>query len=204
VLILEFKAVPDAGVVAGGNDDGPAGFFRQNAVADDWRRRGFRGKVGFDAVPGDYFRGGGGEVLGGKPGIVPDDQPAVGQPRFFKVIGDSLGAVADVFKGEILGNDRPPAVRAELDGISFFYLPHPLHSDYKWERTSEINDIPVGVSEKHGAIAPSVSRRQDKFYSQGFKSFIFSIYVLDSETNRIAPAARSLHAIRSQLFHPFF
>jgi hypothetical protein len=42
----------------------------------------------------------------------------------FQVIGHSLGAETYVVKGKVLGNNRPPAVGAELDGV--LYLPHPL------------------------------------------------------------------------------
>jgi len=83
VFVLIFKAVPDTRVVAGGNDDGAAGLLRQDPVADDGSRRGFRRKIYFNAVSGDYLRGGRSEVFGGKAGIVADDQPAFGQFRFF-------------------------------------------------------------------------------------------------------------------------
>jgi len=42
----------------------------------------------------------------------------------FQVIRYTLGAKAYVFKGEILGDNRPPTVGTKLDGV--LYLPHPL------------------------------------------------------------------------------
>ncbi len=83
MLVFELKAVPGAGVMAGGNDDGTAGLLRQDPVADDGSRRDFRRKIYFNTVSGDYLRGGRSEVFGGKAGIVADDQPAFGQFRFF-------------------------------------------------------------------------------------------------------------------------
>ncbi len=76
MLVFVLKAVPDARIVAGGDDDGAAGLFRQDAVADDGRGGGFRGKIDLDAVAGNYLGGGGGEVLGGKAGIIADDDAA--------------------------------------------------------------------------------------------------------------------------------
>ena len=138
MLVFVFKTVPGARVMAGGDDDSPPGFLRQYAVADNGRRRGFRGKISFDAVAGNYLSGGGGEVLGGKPRIVPDDQPAPVQLCLLKIIRHALGAVADVFKGEFLGNDSPPAVRAELDGIwpihSIPFIPFPSRGRGRYGR----------------------------------------------------------------------
>ena len=79
VLVLVFKAVPDAGVVAGGDDDGAAGFLRQDAVAYHGRGRGFGAEVDLDAVAGNHLGGGGGKVLGGKAGVIADNDAASGQ-----------------------------------------------------------------------------------------------------------------------------
>jgi len=127
VRILVLKAVPLAGVVAGGDDDGPGGLLSDDAVAYHRGRCGSGGQVSLDAVSGDDLGRGGGEVTGSEAGIVADDQPPPAEPGLLEIAGDALGAVADVFEGEVLRDDGPPAVRAELDGIWFFYLPHPLH-----------------------------------------------------------------------------
>jgi hypothetical protein len=42
-----------------------------------------------------------------------------------EVTGNALGAVPDVLKGEIIGDNGAPAIGAELDGIVSDYLGHP-------------------------------------------------------------------------------
>jgi hypothetical protein len=90
-----------------------------HGVADDGGGGWLGREVDLDAVAGEHLRSGGGEVLGGEAGIVADDQAAAGGPGLLEVIGDALGAVADVLEGELLPDDGPPAVRAELDGVLF-------------------------------------------------------------------------------------
>jgi hypothetical protein len=54
------------------------------------------------------------------------------ESRLLEVVGHTLGTVADIIEGELLGDDGPPAVGAEFNGIRFLYLPHPpsLFLDY--------------------------------------------------------------------------
>jgi hypothetical protein len=103
--------------MAGGNDDSASGLMGQDTVTDDRGGRGPGTEIYLDAITGDYLGGGGGEVLGGKAGIIADDNAPPGQSLLFQEVGDALGTVAYVFKGKVLGDNRPPAVGAELDGI---------------------------------------------------------------------------------------
>ena len=79
-----------------------------------------------DAVARHYFGAGGRKILRGETAIVADGDAAFCQAGAFQVIGGALGTKADVFKREIPGDNRPPAIRAELDGIWLINLLYPL------------------------------------------------------------------------------
>ena len=83
-----------------------------------------RGKEDLDTVAGNHLGGGSGEVLGGKTVIIADNQPLAVESFLLQVIGYPLGTETHVFKGEVLGDNRPPAIGAKFYRV--LYLPHPL------------------------------------------------------------------------------
>ena len=144
MFVLIFEAVPDRRIVAGGDDDGAARLFRQDTIAYYRCRRGPGAEVDLDTVTGNYLGGGRREVLRCKAGVIPDNKSAVGKSRLLEIFGNPLGAEPYIFKGEVLGDDVPPAVGAELDWVFFLNLPHPLnlafHSAYgKYDIVPGIN-----------------------------------------------------------------
>ena len=127
MLVLIFEAVPDGRIVAGGDNDAAARFFRQDAVAYHRCRRGSGAEVDLDAVTGHHLGGRRRKVLGGKAGVVADNQSAPGKSGLLEIISYPLGAETHVFKGEVLGDDIAPAIGTELDWVVFFNLPYLLN-----------------------------------------------------------------------------
>ena len=79
------------------------------------RRHGVR-RVGDRDVAREQDLGGGrGEVLRGEPAVVGDDDALRLLAPLDDVLGDAVGAAADVLEREIVGDPRAPAVGAEDD-----------------------------------------------------------------------------------------
>ena len=78
VLVFILEAVPDGRIVAGGDNHRPAGFFSEDAEADDRSGGGAGTEINFDTVAGHHLCHGGGKVLGGKTGIIADNQATAG------------------------------------------------------------------------------------------------------------------------------
>ena len=109
--------------MAGGDGDCAGRLLVDDTVADDRRRRCLRGQEYSDAVAGEDFGGGGGEVFRGEAGVVADDEPPAGDSGPLGVIGDALGAVADVGESEVLSDYGAPAVGTELDRVDYCLAP---------------------------------------------------------------------------------
>jgi hypothetical protein len=74
VLVFILKAIPDTRIMTGGDDDGTTCLFRQNTKADDRCWRCLRAEIDFYAVAGNNLSRRGSKVLGGKTGIITDNQ----------------------------------------------------------------------------------------------------------------------------------
>ncbi len=107
------EAVPLGGVVAGGDHDAAGGTVVDEVIADDGRGGGGGAADDGDAVAGEDLDDGVGELGGEEAGVVADDDGGSGEPLLLVVVGDALGAEADVAEGELLRDDGAPAVRAE-------------------------------------------------------------------------------------------
>ena len=123
VLGLVLEAVVGAGVVRGGDHDGAARLLVEDGVAGHRRRGGRIEDEGLDAVRGDNLGAGGGEVLRGKARIEADDDASSGEPRVLEITRDSLRAIAHIVEGVVFGDDRAPAVGAELIGVAVIRIP---------------------------------------------------------------------------------
>ena len=112
---LDLEAVVDPRVVAGGDDDARGGAALDDLVRAHLGRDRVRGEGDRDVVGEDHLRGGRREVLRGEPPVVGDDDALRLLAALDDVVGDAVGAAADVLEGELVGDPRPPAVRAEDD-----------------------------------------------------------------------------------------
>ena len=94
----------------------PARAAMHHVVADDRRGDGLAAQVYRDFIARQHRRHGFGELSRREARVVPDDQPlgcTTGGP---KVVGQTLRTACHVGKGEIVGDDAPPAVGAEYYG----------------------------------------------------------------------------------------
>ena len=115
VVGLVFEAVPQPGVVAGGDDDSPARVAFQDVVAHDRRRHDAVGEVGVNAVRCDDARSLSRKLRRAEAWVVSDDYSALGKPLFLQVRRNSCRAHPDVVERVIAGDERPPAVGTESD-----------------------------------------------------------------------------------------
>src|SRR6266487_1876984 len=77
-----------------------------------------------------------GEVFRGEPAVVSDDGERIARARFH-VLRAALRDPPHVAKGEIVRDDAPPAIRAELDRLSCHFAPRlivgaPAKSKTSW------------------------------------------------------------------------
>jgi hypothetical protein len=110
--------------MAGGDNDGTPRFFCQDAKTDDWCWRCPGAEVDFYTFTGNHFSRRRRKVLGSKAGIIADYQPPTGQSCLFQVVSNALSTGPDIIKGEILGDNRSPAIGTKFNGVT--NLPHPL------------------------------------------------------------------------------
>ena len=115
VVRAVLHAVPEGGVVARGDHDAPGGPVLDDAPADHGGGRRPRAENHREPVAGQDLGDGSRELLRSEAGVVAHDHGLLGQSLVQVVRGYALGAGPDVVEGEVLGDDRPPAVRAELD-----------------------------------------------------------------------------------------
>ena len=116
VLRLELEPVPDAGVVAGGDNGGARRLMVENVEAEYGGRSRVVGKVGLDFVGGHHPGHCRGELPGQEPRVVAHHQAlarAAGGPE---IVGKTLGATAYVLEGKFLRDNGPPTVGAEAYG----------------------------------------------------------------------------------------
>src|ERR1700681_1363637 len=113
VLGFVFKAAEVVRVVAGGDHQPTARLLVEDGVGGHLgRRRGVDDEY-LDAVGGQHLGHLAGEEIRGKAGVVPDDGRRV-RPADH-ILRDPLGGNPNRLVGEVVGDDRPPPVRAELD-----------------------------------------------------------------------------------------
>ena len=116
--------------MAGGDDNRSSGLFLQHAETYYRSRRGFRAKIGLYPVTGRYLGGSRGEVFRGKAGIIADNQTLPRQTGTFQVVRHRLGADSHVIECKVPGDNSPPAVGTEFNGIIFQSYPlYPLSFD---------------------------------------------------------------------------
>ena len=75
MLVFILKPIPDTRIMTGGDDDGTTCLFSQNTKADDRRWCCLRTEIDFYAIASNYLSRRRGKVLGGKTGIITDNQP---------------------------------------------------------------------------------------------------------------------------------
>jgi len=141
--------------VAGGDGDCAGRRLVDDSIADNGRRRNPWGQKHSHAVAGEDFGGGGGEFLRGEAAVVADDEPPAGDSGLLGIVGDALGAEADVGKGEVLSDDGAPAVGTELDRVDYYSASFgitglPLVESYHPETVSRGKEGPFSLVREKG------------------------------------------------------
>ena len=112
-----FHAVPLIGIVAGGDLDAaaaPRSFTRSESAGVGAASA--ASQTGMPAAE-TVSAAARAKTLGAEAGVVADEEAGAGFFRADCVTGDRPGHLADVFEGEILGDDGAPAVGAERDFV---------------------------------------------------------------------------------------
>src|SRR5437667_2139087 len=79
--------------------------------------------------------GGRGEMLGGEPAVVRDDDALALLASFDDVASDAVGTAAHVLEGEVVGDPSAPAIRAEDDRRGRRCLHDRRHAHAPWRAT---------------------------------------------------------------------
>ena len=112
-LVADLETVIGARVVRGGDVDRAAGLFIHHREGDDRGGGGSIRQVDFQPVAGQHLGHGRGKILAVEAFVVTHHHP-LALPAFFEqVIGEALGAAADIVEGVVLGDDAAPAIRTK-------------------------------------------------------------------------------------------
>ena len=115
VVGLVLEAVPQAGVMAGRDDDAAARLPVEDVVADDWCRGNVIREKGGNAVGCDDSGSLCCKLRRTETGVIADDGPALAKPLVFQVSGDSRRADPHVLERIVPCDEGSPAVGAEPD-----------------------------------------------------------------------------------------
>ena len=114
---FEFHPIPLAGIVAGG-DHHPAGRAQMLYRVGESRCRGDAiGDAHRDAGRGGHFGDDLRKALRHESSVVADAEAARRILVLANIVGDGSGREAHVFIGEVVGENSPPAIRAEMNGL---------------------------------------------------------------------------------------
>jgi hypothetical protein len=75
--------------------------------------------VDFDIVASYHLSSGSSKILRGEASIIANDQALFIEPILLEIFCYGLGADAHIVEGEILGDNPPPPISAELDWIVY-------------------------------------------------------------------------------------